>query len=147
MTTKTQISRLWQQFLERPSTRRTRKQTRTRHDQDGQCLRDYAEHISWSDNMASLLGREAANERQHRRSRPGPSDFSVDTAAKLILLDNAAKGAGLSEMPRSTAFLVLRRTAVEAETIGFLARKYLSAEWRSAVSSLDYAKLMKGGQQ
>jgi len=144
-TTKTQISTLWQQFRE--AVNAAYDEANKSHDQDGQCLRDYAEHISWSDHMASLLGREAANERQHRRNRPCFSGFSVDMAAKLILLDNAAKGAALSEMPRAIAFLVLRRTAVEAEIVGFLARKYLSAEWRAAVSSLDYAQLMKGGQQ
>jgi hypothetical protein len=142
MTTKIQVCTFWQQFRE--AVNATYDEANKNHDQDGICLRDYAENISWSDNLASLLGREAANERQHRRNRPSPSGFSVDTAAKLILLDNAVKGAGMSEMPKATAFLVLRRTAVEAETIGFLARKHLSAEWRQAVSSLDYAQLMKG---
>jgi hypothetical protein len=142
---KTQINTLWHQF--RVAVNAAYDEANKSHDQDGICLRDYAENIPWSDSLASLLGREAANERQHRRNRPSPSGFSVDMAAKLILLDNAAKGAAMSDMPRATSFLVLRRTAVEAEIIGFLARKYLSAEWRAAVSFLDYVQLMKGGQQ
>src|SRR4029077_19197040 len=114
-----------------------------RNDQDGICLRDYAENTSWSDNMAALLGRESANERRHRSNRPSVQGFSVDTAAKLILMTNMAEQATRNVMPNASAFLVLRQTAVEAEVLGFLARTFLSDKWRVAVKSFDYAKLMQ----
>ncbi len=53
------------------------------------------------------------------------------------------KGAEMTEMPKATAFLVLRQTAVEAQVIGFLIKANLSADWREEVASLDYAELMK----
>ena len=79
-------------------------------------------------------------------NRPSVPSFSVGTAAKLLVMENARKGAAMDEMPKACAFLVLRKTAVESEVIGFLARKHLSAEWQAAVNGLDYAELMKAGQ-
>lgn len=105
------------------------------------CLRDYADFMG--DALQQLLDRETANERQHRSHRPAVPGFSAGTAARLILMENARKGAELSEMPRATAFLVLRQTAVEAEVIGYIVRDYLPKPWRDAVANLDYAKLMK----
>lgn len=109
---------------------------------DSQCLRDYAENISWSDALAELVGRETANERQHRSNRPSVPGFSCGTAARLILMNNVAKGARMDSMPSAMAFLVLRQTAVEAEVIGWLIRKHLDPNWIAAVENLDYAKLM-----
>lgn len=116
---------------------------KTRND-DGMCLRDYAENISWSDNLAALLGREAANERQHRSNRPSTPGFSVETASKLLLMENIRSGASKDKMPSATTFLVFRQTAAEAQVIGFLVREYLDQEWRQAVENLDYSRLMKG---
>ena len=87
---------------------------------------------------------ETANERQHRSNRT-VQGFSSKTAAKLIILDNIADGSRLLEMPKSTMFLVMRKTAAESIVIGWLLRHTLTAEWRDAVKSLDYATLMKGG--
>lgn len=106
-------------------------------------LRDYARDISWSDDLAALLGRETANERQHRSNRPSVPGFSAGSAAKLILMENVRKGAGMAELPKATAFLVLRQTAVEAEVIGFLISGQLPMQWRNEVEALDYSKLMK----
>jgi len=107
------------------------------------CLRDYAENVSWSDDMSALLGREIANERQHRRNRPTVPGFSAGTAAQCLLMNNVRRGAEGKEMPSSVKFLVCRQTAVEAEIIGFIIRDYLPKEWREAVNALDYAELMK----
>lgn len=141
MSTKTEVNKLWEQF--RQAINAAYAEADKANDEDGMCLKDYAEDISWHDDLAKLLGREAANERQHRRSSRAPADFSIDTASKLILMSSAAFGASKDTMPKATAFLMLRQTAVEAETIGFLARKHLSQEWRDAVNGMDYAKLMK----
>ena len=118
-----------------------------KRDENGICLRDYAENISWSDNLSALLDRETVNERQHRSNRPRIPGFSAATAAKLILLGQASHGAQLKQLPQSTAFLVFRQSAVEAQVIGFLARKYLPMEWRTTVNELDYAKLMQPEQE
>jgi hypothetical protein len=141
MNTKQQINSLWKQFREAINS--AYAEADKSRDENGICLRDYAEDISWSDNLSSLLDRETANERQHRSNRPSIPGFSAETAAKLILLGQASTGAQLKALPQSTAFLVFRQSAVEAQVIGFLARKYLPMEWRSAVNELDYAKLMQ----
>lgn len=109
------------------------------------CLHDYAENISWNDSTARLLGRETANERQHRSNRPSVPGFSAESASKLILMSQAAVGSKLDEMPAGTEFLVFRQTAAEARLIGFLARNFISDEWRARVEALDYAELMKAG--
>jgi len=109
---------------------------------DAQCLCDYAGNICGSDSLSALLGRETANERQHRSGRPLVPGFSVSTAAKLILMNNAREGAELKKMPTATTFLVFRRTAAEATVIGFLIRERLPEGWRDAVACFDYAKLM-----
>lgn len=115
---------------------RTAKDERT-------CLRDYAENISMTDAMASLLGRETANERQHRRNHPSPKGFSVDAAAKLILMNNVVDGIKRGELPASTMFLELRQTAVEAQVIGYLVRDKIHPSWIASIELMDYAKLMQ----
>jgi hypothetical protein len=141
MNTKQQVDGLWKQFREAINS--AYAEADRKRDENGICLRDYAENISWSDNLSSLLDRETANERQHRSNRPSIPGFSAETAAKLILLGQASHGAQLKQLPQSTAFLVFRQSAVEAQVIGFLARKHLPMEWRTAVNALDYAKLMQ----
>jgi hypothetical protein len=111
---------------------------------DFACLRDYAEDVSMVDALAELVDRETENERKHRSNRRAVPGFSSGTAARLILMENARKGAEMGKMPRASAFLVLRQTAVEAEVIGFIIREYLPKPWRDAVAGIDYAKLMKG---
>jgi hypothetical protein len=138
------IDALWQQF--RRAINKTYAAVQEHPypiNDDAQCLRDYAENISWSDDLAALLGRETANERQHRRNRPAIKGFSSETAAKCILMNNALKGAQMPALPSATAFLVLRQTAVEAEVIGFLVKYHLHDAWREAVNMLDYSELMK----
>lgn len=142
MNAKTQINKLWDEM--RGAINRAYATANKTNDQDGVCLRDYAENISWSDSTARLLGREAANERQHRSNRPSVPGFSVESAAKLILMNQAYRGANELELPRSTAFLVFRQTAVEAQVIGHLIRAELAQSWRDAISALDYSELMKG---
>lgn len=141
MDTKKTISLLWIELRQRIN-QAYAVADKTRND-DGMCLRDYAENISWSDNLAALLGREAANERQHRSNRPSVPGFSVETAAKLLVMENIRSGATKEAMPSAITFLVFRQTAAEAQVIGFLVREYLDQEWRQAVENLDYSKLMK----
>lgn len=111
---------------------------------DAACLRDYAENVSWSDSLARLLARETENEREHRRNRPSVPGFSAETAAKLILMIQAANG-NTKPMPRATCFLVFRQTAIEAQVLGNICGTRLTAAWRAAVNSLDYSDLMKKG--
>jgi hypothetical protein len=106
------------------------------------CLRDYAQNQSWSDDMARLLGRETANERQHRNGR-SVRGFSVGDAAKLLLMGNISHGTRCPGMPSATVFLTHRQTAAEAMVIGYLIREQVSQEWITAVDSLDYAKIMQ----
>ncbi len=141
MNTKQRIDNLWRQFRESINAAYT--DANKRRDEDGICLKDYAENISWSDDVGKLLASESANERQHRSNRPPVPGFSVETAAKLILMSQVAEGSRLSEIPRSTTFLVFRKTAAEARVIGYLIRNFLPADWYSAVTALDYAKLMQ----
>jgi hypothetical protein len=112
------------------------------NDNDADCLRDYVENRGWSDSLASLLGRESAAERRHRRGHTAIAGFSIETAAKLLIMNAVARGSQLADMPKATAFLVLRQTAGEAEVIGWLIREHLLPSWIDAVESLDYAKLM-----
>ena len=144
MDAKRQINILWSDF--RKAINQAYAQGEKQHF-SGAALRDYAENISWSDNTAALLGRETANERQHRRNRPSVPGFSVESAAKLILMTQAAEGSKLDAVPDGTTFLRFRQTAAEARVIGFLVKDFITSEWRDRVSALDYSKLMRGGQQ
>ncbi len=141
MNTKQKVDVLWREM--RSAINNAYALADKERNEDGACLRDYAENISWSDDLAALLGRECANERQHRSNRPSVPGFSSETASKLILMGQVQHGAQSKEMPRATAFLVFRKTAVEAQVIGYLIRKQLSQQWLETVKSLDYANLMQ----
>lgn len=141
MNTKLKVDTLWEDF--RAAINAAYAEAEKSRNDDGLCLRDYAENISWSDALRDLLARETANERQHRSTRPSVAGFSAETAAKLILMHQAGTGAVASEMPRATAFLVFRQSAVEAQVLGFIVNKHLSVDWRVALAELDYAKLMQ----
>jgi hypothetical protein len=143
MQTKKQIDTLWDGF--RTAIDAAYKEADKKRDDNGTCLRDYAQNISWSDALAGLLSRETANERQHRRNEPPVPSFSPETAAKLILMNQAHDGARLRTMPRATEFLVFRQSAAEARVIGFLAKRFLPMGWREAIAGLDYSKLMQNG--
>lgn len=148
MDTKKYVNTLWKELRE--SINLAYKTAAEEKNEDGECLRDYAENISWSDDLATLLDREAANERQHRSGRPSVPGFSVDTAAKLILLGNMARGAEMAikgeSMPKATTFLVRRKTAAEAQIVGYLTARFLQPAWIASVRTLDYAELMKKGE-
>ncbi len=121
---------------------------RMQSDDARQCLRDYARNISWSDNLETLLDAETNAERRHRSGRPADrwkSPISSRNAAKLLLCHNALEGSNLQSMPYGARFLVIRKTAAEAEVIGYLIRDHVTPEWRELVSSLDYAEIMKAG--
>jgi hypothetical protein len=141
MSTKTKVDALWDQF--RTAINQAYAEADKANDEDGTCLRDYAENISWSDDLAGLLGRETAEERRHRSNRPSVVGFSTETAAKLLIMNAASRGALMDALPKATAFLVFRKTMAEAEVIGYLCRKHLLNEWHMALSNLDYAKLMQ----
>lgn len=134
------IDSLWDDF--RKAINATYAQsTGWRDDRD--CLRDYAEDISWNDALCGLLGRETANERRHRSGRPSVPGFSNQTAAKLILMAQASNGSIQTDMSKGTEFLMYRQTAAEARLIGWLIRESVTKEWRDAVNSIDYTELMK----
>ena len=142
MNHKTSIDQLWREF--RTAINQAYAEANETRNEDGVCLRDYAENISWSDSLQRLLERETDNERQHRVNRPSIPGFSSITAAKLILLGQASRGAH-DDMPRATAFLVCRQSAIEAQVLGYLCKAYLSPDWHSKVESHDYSQLMQGG--
>lgn len=106
-------------------------------------LRDYATE-GWHDDLSKLLKAETANERQHRNGMPQTvrPAISSETASKLLLMRNAADGADRTEMVPASHFLVYRKTAIEAEVIGWIAREHLTAAWRAAVRTMDYAELV-----
>jgi hypothetical protein len=138
MTNTQVINNLWQEMREAIN----RAYAKAGNNQDLICLRDYAENISWSDDLQKLLDTETANERQHRGTRPQVVGFSAGTAAKLILMQNVIKGARLFKLPSAVDYLRYRHSAFEAEVIGFLVRSQLEKDWFRAVESYDYAKLM-----
>ena len=138
MNTKQTIDSLWEQF------RKAINETYANgKNHNSECLRDYAENISWSDSLAALLGRETANERQHRSNRPSVPGFSNETAAKLIIMNQVFAGSSLDTMPQATEFLVFRQTAAEARVIGYLIRNRLDSKWGQTLGQFDYSKLMQ----
>jgi hypothetical protein len=149
MNTKAQVNQLWRQFRE--AINLAYAAASQENDENGMALRDYAENISWSDSLARLLGRESASERQHRSGRPSVPGFSIETASKLIIMEQAANGAKLAieskPLPSATLFLVCRQTAIESQVIGYLAARFISSDWLAAVQSLDYADLMQSGEK
>lgn len=110
--------------------------------EDARALRDYARNQSWSDDLEKLLAEETANERQHRSLR-SVRGFSSSDAAKLIICGNVLRGAELTEMPSALTFITFRRSAAEANLLGYLIRANVTPEWKDAVSSLDYAECME----
>jgi hypothetical protein len=141
MRTKQRIDHLWQDFED--AINAAYLEANKTRDENGACLRDYARDISWNDNLAQLLRRETANEKQHRNSRPSVPGFSAESAAKLILMNQVGAGALLPTMPLATEFLQFRQTAAEARVIGFLVKKFITVEWRTSLAHLDYSQLMK----
>ena len=115
-----------------------------RSDAPQACLHDYAEDISWHDDLERLLREETANEKQHRGTRSIRGFSSVD-AARIILMGNVLRGAELKEMPPATIFMQWRKSAAEANVIGYLVSAYLTSEWRTAVNEFDYSKMMEVG--
>lgn len=138
---KAQIDSLWEQFEDAISA--AYKEGHKNNNDDVSCLRDYARDISMNDGLRALVGRETANERQHRRYRPSVSGFSCESAAKLILMEQAATGSELEQMPKGTEFLIFRRTAAEARLIGFLSKAFITPAWIDVVHKIDYSALMK----
>ena len=149
MNTKQKIDKLWdetRQYINAAYAEAEKTYTTFPHGSNpGSCLRDYAEDISWSDSMRALLGRETANERQHRSNRPSIPGFSNESAAKLILMGNIEFGTRESSMPQATEFLVVRQTAAEARVIGYLIQEHVTDDWRNRLAELDYSALMKAG--
>lgn len=143
MNTKQKVNQLWRQFRNAINETYANGQAGGSAWDGVNCLRDYAENISWHDSLSALLGRECANERQHRSNRPSVPGFSIDTASKLILMSQASRGAKLDAMPPATLFLWARQSAAEAQVIGFLCREAFDSGWHEAVNALDYADLMK----
>lgn len=147
MNTKTKIDKLWKVFQDAIDAADSNGQNA--HNADGHAavnaLHDYTTDRSWR--LNALLGRETANERQHRRTSLAPASFSVASAAKLHLMNGAAYGSTKTEMPAATLFLTMRQTAAEAEVIGYLCRVTLSQAWRDELETIDYAKLMQSEEQ
>src|ERR1700723_3492352 len=100
MNTKQQIDTLWNQL--RTAINKT-YDIANKNNSEATCLRDYVEDISWSDSLQRLLGRETANERQHRSNRSSIPGFSNESAAKLLLMNNVVTGIQNKELVSSTA--------------------------------------------
>lgn len=144
MNTHTKIEKLWDQFNQALDA--ANRDGMSKHSANGHAvenaLRDYAQtETPWR--MASLLGRETANERQHRGHSPSPKGFSVGDAAKLHLMSAVSSGSVRDKEPAAHAFLTMRQTAVEAIVIGYLCRKHITQTWRDELETLDYVKLMQ----
>jgi cell fate (sporulation/competence/biofilm development) regulator YlbF (YheA/YmcA/DUF963 family) len=105
-------------------------------------LRDYAEDISMHDDLNALMQREVVLERQHRRGLEGRTTFTLEDAARLLIMNQVVCGTNLESMPPATIFLTMKQTAAEAQTIGYLIRNKLSNEWRNEVNQLDYGELI-----
>jgi hypothetical protein len=149
MSKQQQINKLWREFETSLEKCYTDAQSEARERQEYRndyrdCLRDYAK-ASWNDALAKLVGAEASHERKYRGSNhsPIPAWFTVNIATKLLIMNNAADGTKLETMPEATIFLIMRDTAAEAVLIGWLARGYLSEQWKVEVKKLDYAELIK----
>ena len=108
-------------------------------------LRDYARNISWSDDLEKLLASETTNEKQHRNTR-SVRGFSSQDAAKLIICGNVLRGSELETIPSALTFITFRKSAAEANLIGYLIRAYLTPEWKQSVQSLDYSECMKSSE-
>lgn len=109
------------------------------------CLRDYAQNISWNDSLEKLLRSEVQNEKQHRGTRP-VRGFSSQDAAKLIICNNVLRGSELQTIPSALTFITFRSSAAEANLIGYLIREQVTADWKASVQSLDYSECMKEAQ-
>ena len=108
-------------------------------------LRDYAENISWHDDLEKLLREETANEKQHRGTR-AVRGFSSQDAAKLVLCGNVLQGARLKQIPSALTFITFRKGAAEANLLGWLVREFVTPEWSALVEAKDYSQLMKAGE-
>lgn len=115
-------------------------------------LRDYADLSGPAHKLDRLLEEVRAEERQHRRMAPAGivAPVSIAHAAKLTILHNVGRGASGRWTPQMQDWLVCRRTAVEAATIGALIRVGVFPEmratgiqeWIDAWHALDYAAVM-----
>lgn len=112
-------------------------------------LRDYTKNNGYADSLSELLAAETANEKKHRSGyAPAGREHPITsrTAAKILLMNNAALGAKKrrdGEQVPATLYLECRKTAVEAMALGFAAGEHLSDQWRADVQSLDYSEIMK----
>lgn len=144
MTITQQVNKLWEDFRE--AIDQAYKAAGGGHSLTADVLHDYAQDMSMHDDLRELLETEIANERKHRTGRPAINGFSATTAAKVILMGNVLVGAKRMDCPPATDFLRYRKTAVEAEVLGWLTAGKLTDEWRTEVDKLDYPKLMQGGK-
>ena len=108
-------------------------------------LRDYARNISWSDDLEKLLASETTNEKQHRNAR-SVRGFSSQDAAKLIICGNVLQGSELETIPSALTFITFRKSAAEANLLGYLIREHVTPEWKQSVQSLDYSECMKSSE-
>jgi hypothetical protein len=105
-------------------------------------LSDYRE-TSYKDALGLLLREETKNERQHRTGYgSGDYPFSSVIGAKIIIMENIARGAAKVAPLEARLWLEIRRTAAEAMTIGNLLGPALSFKWRAEAQELDYSDLM-----
>ena len=113
---------------------------------DGEVLSDY-KSTAWQCNLDSLLKTATAEERQHRSGMySGQYRGSARFGAKVIMLSNVADGAALKSEPLAKLFLMIRRSAAEAMTLGYYLRADLTPEYIAAAQKLDYSDIMNGKQ-
>lgn len=143
MNTHKQITNLWMAFQNAIDLADAEGKKLNNANGHAQCnaLHDYTSERGWR--LANLVGRESANERQHRTTTNNPASFTVGDAAKLQIMQWAAFSADLNVLPSAHLFLTMRPTAVEAEVVGFLCRTCLNQSWRDELATLDYSELMR----
>jgi hypothetical protein len=143
MNTKQKIEFLWTTFQAAINSSYSQSRQFTISDQTA--LRDYATDMAFEDKLETLLAKTRDEERHHRRFRDhAVKGFSIDSAAKLLLMHAAKDGAESRSSLSAVKMLTVRHTALEAEVLGYLAKTFLGHTWRAEVTALDYAKLMHG---
>ena len=136
MNTVKHVEKLWSELQE------TLNSTHSiEYNQNLAALSEYRE-LSSVNALRTLLQTEIRNERKHRGMMARSYPYPVALAAKIIILENVARGAKHGELLPARLWLEIRHSAAEAMTIGNLLGARLTVEWRCAAEALDYSGLM-----
>lgn len=104
-------------------------------------LRPYATNQEQGQKFDDLI---AAEYRQESRDRANVhDDYRVKDAGLLLVLGQIGQGSAIE--PTVDAYLVIKRTAFEAQVIGWCARSSMPADLREQLRTLDYATYVNTG--